>query len=132
MPVVLRLAEEDGVVPRVAGAAPPAPSGRSGTTSVRIARTFRGAQPARSGRCRACMPRSPMQPYAPFSAARRFQLIGFSGSRSLEWRKSERTSITRPNRRSADQARDLLAARDRRGAPTSTGRAGPVGRRSRG
>ena len=42
------------------------------------------------------MPRSPRQPYAPLVAARRFQLIGLPGSRSLECRNSERTSIGRP------------------------------------
>ena len=78
------------------GTVPPRPSGRERTTSDRIARTSFGNQPARRGRCRACMPRSPMTPYSPFWSARRFQLIGLPGSRSLEWRKADRTSSTRP------------------------------------
>jgi hypothetical protein len=44
-----------------------------------------------------------MTPYSPFWLARRFQLIGLSGSRSLEWKNLDRTSMIRPKRRSAIQ-----------------------------
>ena len=44
-----------------------------------------------------------MQPYAPLNSARRFQLIGLPGSRSLECRNWLRTSMIRPARPSASQ-----------------------------
>ena len=57
------------------------------------------------------MPRSPRQPYAPFSAARRFQLIGFSGV-EVAGVEEERANLDHAAEPALpDEARDLLAAR---------------------
>ena len=79
------------------GAVPPLPSGRSVISFERMARTFFGTHPARNGTWQGCIPRSPRHPYSPLNRAIRFQLIGFSGSMSLECRKPVLTSMISPH-----------------------------------
>ena len=121
----LHVAEQHRVVPGVARHRPAAPVGPlRNDVADRIARTSRGAHPARSGRWSACIPRSPMQPYSPLKRAIRFQLIGLPG----RGRSSAGTaSAPRSRGRSAvpGSTSPPPGRRDRRAAPTSSGRAAP-------
>ena len=124
---VLGLAEQDARCPRCRTATgSPSGPGRSATTFERIARTFRGSQPARSGRWSACMPRSPRQPYSPLQRRDPLpvdRLARVEVARVEELRAHLEHAAVAPL---GDPAADLLAARDRTAAPTSSGRAARV------
>ena len=111
VPLVLGLAQQHGVVPRVARRpCRRRRPGRSGTTSDRIARTFAGAQPARSGRWSACMPRSPMTAVLAVESRPALPVDRLRPGRGRWSGGTARAPRSAPEPALRDEARDLLAA----------------------